>query len=205
MKVHEEIDDNLRSFIEAQHVFFVATAPDNADGHINVSPKGLAGSFRVLGPHRFAFLDYGGSGAETIAHLQQNGRITVMFAAFDGPPNIVRLFGTGRVHFADAPEFAELRDQFPVVHNRLRVIIDVEVTRVQDSCGYAVPLMTFEADRDRLTANWVDRDPDSLDAYWAAKNPVSIDGLPAMPPAKSPRVLTNGSRVRSTERQSASH
>ena len=183
MKVHEEIDDSIRAFIEAQHVFFVATAPSVSSGHINVSPKGLAGSFAVLSPRRFAYLDYGGSGAETIAHLQENGRITVMFAAFDGPPNIVRLFGRGRVWFAGDPEFDGLRAQFPVVHNRLRVIIDVEVTRVQDSCGYAVPLMTFEADRDRLTANWVDRDPDSLAAYWAAKNPTSIDGLPAMPHA----------------------
>jgi predicted pyridoxine 5'-phosphate oxidase superfamily flavin-nucleotide-binding protein len=198
MKVHQEIDDSLREFIEAQHVFFVATAPNESDGHVNVSPKGLAGSFRVLGPHRFAYLDYGGSGAETIAHLRQNGRITVMFGAFEGPPNIVRLFGTGRVIFADDPAFAELRDQFPVVHNRLRVIIDVDVTRVQDSCGYSVPFMTYESDRTRLTDNWVDRDPDALEAYWAAKNPVSIDGLPAMKPAAGSDTRTRGARDRVT-------
>ncbi len=190
MMVHEEIDDSIRELIEAQHVFFVATAPDGPGGHVNLSPKGLAGSFAVLGPHRFAYLDYGGSGAETIAHLRQNGRITVMFAAFDGPPNIIRLFGQGRALFAGDPGFDELRDRFPVVHNRLRAIIDVDVTRVQDSCGYAVPFMDYVADRSRLTENWVDRDPAELEAYWAAKNPVSIDGLPAMPPASAPGALS---------------
>ncbi len=186
MMVHPEIDDSLRTFILDQHMFFVATAPTNLDGHVNVSPKGLAGSLIVIDPLRVAYLDYGGSGAETIAHLRDNGRITVMFAAFDGPPNIVRLFGHGRPVFIGDPDFEDLRSRFPVHHNRLRAIIDVTVERVQDSCGYAVPLMTFEADRDRLTANWAEKDDDLLKAHWAAKNPTSIDGLPAMPPAERP-------------------
>jgi hypothetical protein len=184
MKIYPEITESIRRFIESQHMFFVATAPVAADGHVNVSPKGLAGSLAVLGPHRIAYLDYGGSGAETIAHLRENGRITVMFAAFDGAPNIVRLFGRGRPVFADHADFEELRRRFPMAHNRLRAIIDVEVERVQDSCGYAVPLMNFESHRDRLTATWADKDADAAEVYWSAKNPTSIDGLPAMPPAQ---------------------
>jgi hypothetical protein len=186
MQVHPEISDSIRDFIAAQHMFFVATAPLDADGHVNVSPKGLAGSFVVLGPHRVAYLDYGGSGAETIAHVRENGRITIMFAAFDGPPNILRLYGTGRAVFAGDPEFDGLRAAFPAVHNRLRAIIDVSVSRVQDSCGFAVPYMSFEGHRDRLTANWAEKDDAAAERYWAKKNPQSIDGLPAMPPALEP-------------------
>ena len=183
MKVHPEITDELRSFIEAQHMFFVASAPTDLDGHVNLSPKGLEGCLIVLGPHRVAYLDYGGSGAETIAHIHDNGRLTLMFAAFDGPPNIVRLFGHGRAIFIGDPDFASLRALFPRSHNRLRAIIDVTVERVQDSCGYAVPLMTFNEHRDRLTATWAEKDDEAAVKYWAAKNAVSIDGLPAMPPA----------------------
>lgn len=181
MKLHEEIDDGLRSFIQAQHIFFVASAPLDASGHVNVSPKGLAGSLVVLGPHRVAFLDYGGSGAETIAHLRDNGRITLMFAAFEGAPNILRLYGQGRPVFAGDPDFETLRAAFPVRHNRLRAIIEVTVTRISDSCGYAVPLMSYRDDRDQLTANWAHKEPDEAARYWAARNPSSIDGLPAMP------------------------
>lgn len=185
MKVHEKIDDQLRKFILEQHVFFVASAPLDESGRVNVSPKGLAGSLVVLGPLRVAFLDYGGSGAETIAHLRENGRITLMFAAFEGPPNIVRLFGTGRPVFAGDDDFDSLRAQFPVQHNRLRAIIDVKVDRVQDSCGYAVPYMAYQADRDRLTATWAHKEPPAAARHWAAKNPASIDGLPAMPPVEA--------------------
>ena len=182
MKVHPEISPDIRAFIEAQPMFFVASAPESG-GHVNVSPKGLAGSFVVLGPTRVAYLDYGGSGAETIAHLRENGRITIMFAAFDGPPNILRLYGTGRPVFAADPDFAALLAEFPVTHNRLRAIIEMDVERVQDSCGYAVPLMTFDEHRTRLTENWAEKDGEAAERYWAAKNPESIDGLPAMPVA----------------------
>ena len=184
MQVHPEIDDHIRNFILAQHVFFVATAPLAADGHVNVSPKGLAGSLAVLGAHRVAYLDYGGSGAETIAHLRENGRITLMFAAFDGSPNILRLYGTGRPVFAGDPDFDTLRAEFPLAMNRLRAIIDVQVERVQDSCGYGVPLMTFDGHRDRLTATWANKDKPAAERFWAKKNPRSIDGLPAMPEAR---------------------
>ena len=182
MKVHPEITDHLRKFILEQHVFFVASAPERG-GHVNVSPKGLEGSLIVIDPLRVAYLDYGGSGAETIAHMRDNGRITLMFAAFQGPPNIVRLYGTGRPVFAGDPDFEVLRAQFPVHHNRLRAIIDVAVERVQDSCGYAVPFMAYEADRERLTENWAEKDEMASEIHWAAKNPTSIDGLPAMPPS----------------------
>jgi len=149
MQLHPEISDSIRDFIAAQHMFFVASAPLDPGGHVNLSPKGLAGSF-------------------------------------DGPPNILRLYGTGRPVFAGDPDFDELRSAFPVVHNRLRAIIDVRVERVQDSCGYAVPYMAFEGHRDRLTANWADKDGVAAQRYWAKKNPESIDGLPAMPPAREP-------------------
>jgi hypothetical protein len=112
MHVYDEIDDSLRAFILAQHVFFVASAPLDPRGHVNVSPKGLDGSLVVLGPRRVAYLDYGGSGAETTAHLRENGRITLMFAAFQGAPNIVRLYGTGRSVFVGDPDFDELRAEF---------------------------------------------------------------------------------------------
>jgi len=186
MHLYEEIDDSLRAFILAQPVFFVASAPLDPQGHVNVSPKGIAGSLVVLGPHRVAYLDYGGSGAETTAHLLENGRVTLMFAAFHGAPNIVRLYGTGRSVFAGDPDFDELRAQFPVQHNRLRAIIDVAVDRVADSCGKGVPVMAFQHHRDQLTATWAHKETDAASAYWAAKNPVSIDGLPAMPQVPEP-------------------
>jgi hypothetical protein len=186
MHLYEEIDDSLRTFILAQHVFFVATAPLDPEGHVNVSPKGIDGSLVVLGPHRVAYLDYGGSGAETTAHLRENGRITLMFAAFQGAPNILRLYGTGRPVFHGDPDFEELHAEFPVQHNRLRAIIDVTVDRVADSCGKGVPVMAYRHDRDQLTATWAHKKPDAAAAYWAAKNPVSIDGLPAMPQASAP-------------------
>ena len=181
MKLHDSIDGRLRAFIEAQHVFFVATAPLGADGHVNLSQKGLDGTFAVLDELTVAYLDLTGSGAETIAHLRENGRITVMFCAFDGPPNIVRLHGRGRhIGLADA-EFASYRGRF-AEHPGTRGIVVVDVERVSDSCGYAVPLMTHDGDRDLLT-RWADnRGDDGLASYRATKNAASIDGLPAIDP-----------------------
>ena len=179
MKLHDAIDDRLREFIDGQHMFFVATAP--RDGHVNVSPKGMNGTFAVLGTHRVAYLDYHGSGAETIAHLRDNGRITLMFCSFEGPPNIVRLYGTGRVVAVSDPEFAELLPVFdtpPDTHGA-RSIIDVQVHRISDSCGYAVPLMSYEGDRDLLLRWSSRRDEAALADYRRAKNSASIDGLPA--------------------------
>lgn len=178
VKLHECIDGRLRAFIERQHLFFVATAPLSVDGHVNVSPKGLD-TFAVLDEHTVAYLDLTGSGSETVAHLRENGRITVMFCAFEGAPNIVRLHGTGRYVGLSEPEFDSYRGLF-ADHPGARGIVVVDVQRVSDSCGYAVPLMTHDGDRDLLT-RWADnRGDDGLTAYRATKNATSIDGLPAL-------------------------
>ncbi|HEV2781591.1 MAG TPA: pyridoxamine 5'-phosphate oxidase family protein [Actinophytocola sp.] len=183
-KLYDRIDGRLRSFIENQKVFFVATAPLSGDGHVNLSPKGRAGTLAVLDEQTVAYLDFGGSHAETIAHLRENGRITLMWCAFEGPPTIVRLHGTGEPVFRDDPRFAELLPHFAGADGPgLRAIIVVTARRISDSCGYAVPLMDYREDRD-LHARYFGRKTDAqFAAYCAAKehNPVSIDGLPALP------------------------
>ena len=179
-KQYPEIDGRLREFIEAQPLFFVATAPSGADGHVNVSPKGMRGTFVVLGPHRVAWLDYHGSGAETIAHLRDNGRITMMFCAFGGPPRIVRLHGRGVAVPVTAPDFRPALAAFPEPPDlhAVRAVIDVRVDRISDSCGYAVPLMDYRGDRDLLLTSHSRRTPDDLVTYRATRNARSIDGLP---------------------------
>src|SRR6185437_930481 len=132
-------------------MFFVSTAPLAADGHVNVSPKGMAGTFAVLGDHRVAYLDYFGSGAETIAHLRENGRITMMWCAFSGPPKIVRLHGRGTVVLSGDDEFPALRQEFAKEREKaVRSIVVMDVERISDSCGYSVPNLEFVADRDIL-------------------------------------------------------
>ncbi|HEX2902279.1 MAG TPA: pyridoxamine 5'-phosphate oxidase family protein [Jatrophihabitans sp.] len=181
MHVYDGISDKLARWLLAQPVFFVATAPLAGDGHVNVSPKGMAGTFAVLGSHRVAYLDYFGSGGETIAHLRENGRITIMFAAFTGRPNIVRLYGTGRHVLADEPEFATLRSHFSKGRTvGQRSIIVVELDRVQDSCGYSVPFMDFVADRQVLDLHQEKRGGSHYQGRGHLKNPESIDGLPVI-------------------------
>jgi hypothetical protein len=181
-KVWPGIDARLERFLLAQPVFFVGTAPLSAGGRVNVSPKGLAGTFAVLGPLRVAYLDYTGSGAETIAHLRENGRIVLMFCAFDGPPNIVRLHGHGRVVRPCDADFAGLRGEFAKDRELgQRSIIVVDVERVSDSCGYSVPLMDLREDRDILDRSQERRDDDYFETYWQERNAVSIDGLAAVP------------------------
>jgi len=180
-KVLEAIDDRLTSFLLAQPVFFVGTAATSPDQRVNVSPKGMAGSFAVLGPLRVAYLDYLASGAETIAHLRDNGRITLMFMAFEGPPTIVRLQGTGRVVMHDEPEFADLRLLFGKPREiGQRSIVVVTCDRIADSCGYSVPLMDYVGDRDLLDRSQERRDDAYYERYWAERNATSIDGLPAL-------------------------
>ncbi|MEQ7124807.1 pyridoxamine 5'-phosphate oxidase family protein [Actinopolymorpha sp. B11F2] len=177
-KIHERIDGRLRTFIEAQKMFFTATAPSGADGHVNVSPKGVGGTFAVIDEHTVAYLDITASGAETIAHLRDNGRITLMFCAFEGPPNIVRLHGRGRVVsiYDDAyPTLAELFTE----HRGARAVIVVDVHRISDSCGYGVPLMDYVGERDLLPPHMDRKGPEGLVAYRRKKNLHSIDGLPA--------------------------
>jgi hypothetical protein len=180
-KVHEAIDERLRGFIEAQHIFFVGTAPLEADGHINLSPKGHRDTFAVLDERTVAYLDLTGSGAESLAHLRQNGRIVIMFCAFDGPPSIVRLHGRGTVHTPDDADWDALVSRF-APRAGVRAVVTVEVTRVSDSCGFAVPLYDHLGDRD-LLESWTARKTDAeLAAYRATKNATSIDGLPALAP-----------------------
>ncbi len=178
-KVYEEIDGRISDFLLAQKVFFVATAPSALDGHVNVSPKGLSDSFAVLGPRRVAYLEYGGSGVETIAHLRDNGRIVLMVCAFDGPPKILRLHGRGHEVLAEDPEAAQLLAAFPAVpHPGLRSVIVIDVDRISDSCGYGVPLMEYQGDRDLLVQFWERKSEQEKADYRATRNAHSIDGVP---------------------------
>ena len=175
-KVCDCIDDELAAWIGAQRLFFVATAPLSAEGHVNCSPKG-GDSFRVLGPLEVAYQDYTGSGVETVAHLRENGRIVVMFCAFDGKPNIVRLHGRGEVLLPSHPRFAELSALFPP-NPGTRALIHVQVQRVSTSCGYSVPTFDFRADRDILDRWATAKGEEGLAEYRATKNAASLDGLP---------------------------
>jgi hypothetical protein len=172
----DSISPELRTFVEAQKVFFVATAPLEPTGHVNLSPKGMD-TFRVLSPERVAYLDLTGSGNETAAHLLQNGRITFMFCAFEGKPKILRLYGRRRVVRHVEAEWEPLSALFPPLPGSRQVIV-ADVTRVQTSCGFGVPLMSFEADRDALVG-WAEaKGEEELRRYREQKNRQSIDGLP---------------------------
>ncbi len=177
-KVFEEITPKLTEWISAQKMFFVSTAPLAANGHVNCSPKG-GDSFCVLGPHEVAYADLTGSGIETVAHLRENGRIVVMFCAFEGGPNIVRLHGQGEVITPSHPDFSELEKRFPPQVG-LRTIIRIKVSRVADSCGYAVPFYDFVAHRDVLDKLGEKLGPEGLAEYRSRKNVTSIDGLPGL-------------------------
>ncbi|WMX47912.1 pyridoxamine 5'-phosphate oxidase family protein [Streptomyces roseicoloratus] len=185
-KTYERIDGRLRAFIEAQPLFFTATAPLAGDGTVNLSPKGLTGSFAVVDERTVAYLDFAGSTSETVAHLRENGRITLMWCAFQGPPNIVRIHGRGEPVFRDDPRWAELMGHFdgiePEPHG-LRAIIVVHAELVRDSCGYAVPFMSYDEDRDLHGKRFAREDDASLSAYFAKKEHIatSIDGLPGLP------------------------
>lgn len=178
-ELFDAIDDQLAEWLESQPIFFVATAPSGSSGHVNLSPKGMAGTFRVLTPHRVAYLDQTGSGAETIAHVRENGRITMMFCAFERRPRILRLYGTGRILVPAHDEFPSLASQFSH-HAGTRSIIVVEVDRICESCGYGVPEMAYVADRRILDLKADQMSPDELTEYWHTSNAESIDGLPAL-------------------------
>ena len=177
-KTHAEIDEHIRKVIQAQRVFFVATAPLASEGNINLSPKGLD-TFRILGPRTVAYLDVIGSGVETIAHLKENGRIVLMFCNFEGPPIIVRVHGRGRVVEPPAREFPALASQFPR-YETTRAIIVVDVTRVSNSCGFGVPLLSYQGERDQHFRWAQKKGPEGLRAYKQEKNRRSIDGLPGL-------------------------
>lgn len=177
-KTYEEISPALEAWISEQRVFFVATAPLSSEGHINCSPKGLD-SFRVLDARTVAYLDLTGSGAETIAHVRENGRIVLLFCAFAGPPKIVRLHGRAEVVMPDSPEWPALRARFPD-HPGARSIVRVAVTRVSDSCGFGVPELAFAEERPVLTRWAESKGEDGITEYQRKKNRTSIDGLPAV-------------------------
>ncbi len=190
-KVFDEIDEKLAAWIGRQPMFFVATAPSGDGGHVNVSPKGAMETFRIVDERTVAYLDLVGSGIETIAHLRENGRIVIMFCAFEGPPRILRLHGRGTLMQVGDPEFEELSAQldFPA-HAGARSIITITVERIADSCGYGVPLMRREGERPQLAA-WIDsrlrkHGPHGVLDYVLEQNVESIDALPGIDPARVP-------------------
>jgi Pyridoxamine 5'-phosphate oxidase len=180
-RTYEVIDRGLAEWLEAQPVFFVSTAPLSADGLVNCSPKGNRDEFVVVDEQTVAYLDQTGSGVETIAHLRENGRIVVMFCAFAGAPRIVRLHGSARAVLTDDPSFGDLADRFPGGTGvGVRSIIVTEVSRIADSCGFGVPLMTFKGHRPTMD-QWSNRKGlEGIRNYWAEKNAKSIDRLDAI-------------------------
>ena len=190
-QVYPELDRRLVEFIGRQRMFFVATAPcvdsSGDGGHVNVSPKGYRDTFAVLGPRTVAYLDLTGSGAETIAHLRQNGRITLMFCSFDATPKILRIYGRGTVVLPADDKWPEVASHFAPAQagkgtdrGYQRAIVVVSVERIADSCGYAVPIMEPAQERD-LLAKWSERKSgEDLEAYRVTHNTESIDGLPAL-------------------------
>ena len=177
-RVFSEIDDSLATFINAQKVFFVATAPLDAAGHVNLSPKGFD-AFRILDSKTVAYLDLGGSGIETVAHLRENGRICIMFCSFEGSPKIVRLHGRGTAFEAGDAEFEKLAPLFPRLEGT-RSIVRIFVERAADSCGWGVPLYQFQADRDTYAKAVNGFPKEKAIEYARAHNAKSIDGLPGL-------------------------
>lgn len=177
-KTYDSITPEMAEWIGQQPLFFVASAPLSADGHVNLSPRGLD-TFRVLGANEVAYLDLTGSGNETAAHLAENGRITVMFCAFTGKPKILRLYGKGEVILPQTPAWGTLRHHFPTQLPGVRQIVRISVERIQSSCGFGVPLMDYRGQRSELL-DWAEKKgPDGIADYQQNKNAVSIDGLPA--------------------------
>jgi hypothetical protein len=177
-KAYDRLDERLSAWIASQKVFFVASAPLSAEGHVNLSPKG-GDAFRILDERTVFYADYAGSGAETAAHLRENGRITLMFCAFEGNPLILRLYGRGELLLPGTPAFAELAGRVPA-NPGLRSFIKVHVSRVSTSCGFGVPEMSFQARRRDLDA-WAERKgSEGLREFREKHNRISIDGLPAL-------------------------
>jgi len=179
VKLYDEIGDKQAAFIRSQKMFFVASAPLAPDGHVNLSPKGYE-AFAILAPRRVAYIDLGGSGIETHAHLNENGRICLMFCAFEGDPLILRLYGDGYSHPYGTAKFDALRAHFPAVEVPVRGIIEVEVERIQDSCGFGVPFYEYQGERDTLLKFNAKRSQETLMERRYRTNAESIDGLPGL-------------------------
>jgi hypothetical protein len=175
-KFFNAIEDRHSEFIQKQHMFFVASAPLSADGHVNVSPKGMD-CFRILSPTRVAYMDIVGSGNETSAHMLENGRITFMFCAYDGPPLILRLYGKGYTVIPGDEEWESLSSNFNLVLSTRQIIV-ADIDMVQTSCGYSVPYYAYEGERDTMPKWAANKGEEGLETYKAEKNLVSIDGLP---------------------------
>ena len=175
-KTFDAITPELREFIERQPLFFVATAPLSAAGHVNLSPKGYD-SLRVLDEHRVAYLDLTGSGNETSAHLLENGRVTFMFCAFDGTARILRLYGRGTTVLPSDAAWGELSAHFPALPGTRQIIV-AEITRVQTSCGYGVPEMELVRQRPTLIKYAERHGEQALAEARRTRNAQSIDGLP---------------------------
>ncbi|MFB6563409.1 pyridoxamine 5'-phosphate oxidase family protein [Streptomyces sp. NPDC056400] len=191
-KLHDRIDSRLRAFIEAQPLFFTATAPLAGDGHVNLSPKGRSGTLVVIDEQTLAYLDFGGSGAETIAHVRENGRITLMWCAFSGPPNIVRIHGEGEAVFRDDPRWGELITLFGEADGpAARAVVLVHARRIADVCGYAVPLMEYQGERTLHAEYFARKTDEEFAAYCEKKEFIgsSLDGLPALPLPLPPRTV----------------
>jgi hypothetical protein len=175
-KFFDDINDRHRQFIEGQKVFFTASAPLDANGHVNLSPKGMD-AFRVLSATRVAYMDINGSGNETSAHMLENGRVTIMFCAFDGPPNILRLYGKGYTVLPGNAEWAELSALFELPVSARQVIV-ADIHMVQTSCGYGVPYYAYTGERDQAIKWAENKGEDGIEKYQAEKNRISMDGLP---------------------------
>src|SRR5215218_10268234 len=189
-KFHAFITDQHKTFIQSQHLFFIGTAPLHTEGHVNVSPKGLD-SFRVLSATRVAYMDIVGSGNETSAHILENGRITFMFCAFDGPPNILRLYGKGYTVLPTSVEWTDLSSHFVVVPGTRQIIV-ADILKVQTSCGFGVPYYEYKGEREHAH-QWAEKKGAAgLEAYKKEKNLVSIDGLPT-PLAQTQAQVNNNS------------
>ena len=175
-KTNDSITEQHQVFIEKQHMFFVGTAPLSAQGHVNISPKGLD-TFKIISPTRVAYLDLVGSGNETSAHAKENGRITFMFCSFEKVPNIMRLYGQGSTVLPTDKEWPELLAHFRA-YQGIRQIIVADIHRVQTSCGYGIPFFEYKGERDTLL-EWADRKgPEGLEKYKSDNNRHSMDGLP---------------------------
>jgi Pyridoxamine 5'-phosphate oxidase len=175
-KLYDTITDHLREFIARQHLFFVASAPLSANSHVNLSPKGMD-CFRVLSPARVGYADLIGSGNEASAHLLENGRITFMFCAFDGPPSILRLYGTGHVVLPNHQDWEELSSHF-TIYPSTRQIVVADISRVQTSCGFGVPNFDYVGERDQHFKWASAKGAEGLEDYKMEFNRVSLDGLP---------------------------
>lgn len=173
-KFYNALTKRLQSFIENQHIFFVATAPE--EGRINLSPKGMD-SLRVLDTNRIAWLNVTGSGNETAAHILENPRITIMFCAFEGAPNILRLYGKAKAVYPGDDGWNELEPLFPKLPGT-RQIFDISIESAQTSCGMSIPFYEYTGEREQLNDWAKEKGEDGIKTYWEERNTISIDGKP---------------------------